>query len=473
MFDSYKNYNIVNVFCVLHIINLSDENYNKDIHSNIIINFANNFCKNDEELFKFLQFMTKFIKNNDYAFNMYNEKKAYRFLLKEVEKNNISLIEVFIKCIKESSNWSDLKIYYGLFIVSMEIYKKKTKENKNNVLFELLISTNAERKIFDTNFKYHLLNYLLKTDIYFTSEEFFKLMEENNNKYELLHNPKFNYKSPNLSTISIFKQKNTEIYCEMIINIYKKYIEQNIIELNNNLLNFLIKTNIYENFIKIYDNLLMKLLDKKPELINKDLVHILITNKNFYVLEHVLNNKYILLEEDIELIFKHGLCVDEIFDLIFANYLEKSEETFKRWFSNHKQDFEHISKFGLKIDDSYLDIFYDNYENNNHYTFDLTGKIKSLTSINPKKMEFYDSFLKIKKRSKFDEEKVEKLLKKYKKYNCKIDKICIENLLRAQYDELAEDLINKYKVDINPEKIVLLSNDYHMRKKYLELMKKK
>ena len=471
-YEKVKKYKLFSGYLTLTIITKPEYN-DKDIYFDIIVNFVNNYCNNEKELISFVKLLEKcyFF----YYFGRILNNKTFNKFAKEILKYDIPILEIFQKMLIENIN-NKISNNYCLIILlnildNFTNTKKSFTKKSYEKIMELIIKdldNNDNEKIYKLIF----IKYLLINNIYLEKSNILNFLKKQS-KYECFCNPNYKLKDRDdydyeedldeNNFNKVIKKQN-----QLVDYVFDKYLDKNIMKIDNDLIIYLLENNCISNCEKVYDNILLNFIKKNPELISKKIIDKAIEVKNFYVIIEIINNKYILDNKQVDLILEQSLCLDELFDIIFNNYLEKNRDNFEKWLKYHSYNLDYIPKFDLNIDDSYIDVFYECFDN----LTSQKNKLQEYTKINIKKIDFYDSFLKKTNRYYLDEKKINDILKKYKKINCKIDSVCIENLLKANYDQLACDLMSKHCIEMSAEKMVLFSNDFHTRKKYLEIMKK-
>ncbi len=470
-------------YCILFIL-YSDE-INEYI--NIFKDFISIYCNNEEEFIKFI----KFIKTH----NSFSFKSLFYFhtssipiekFIKEIPQD-ISIINIFIKILENDIQY-DNYCYISILNKFLEHSEARNELNyKKNC--EILVNDKVKNFFYETDcyfiFTLNLVNYLLKSNIYLSNKELYKIlniqnMECNNEKNIIFtfHYPDsipLNYKEGiNLIRLELAENTNTNTFIKkiqiLIEQIILKYLENKVIKLDNELLFLLLENNYVYDDIKLYDNILIKLISNNPKLITPEVVNKVIEETNYYLLLYVIENKYILSKNDINNILEKSICIEDLYDIIFDQYIEKTKENFSVWFAHHHDYYEHIPRFNLEIDDSYLDaIFNFNYNLDFLLKDDFTKIIKTYTKIKLKTFEFYTNLMKQKKSYKLDNDKFKKLLAKNK--NIKVDNLCIYCLLYGNYDDLVDEILGEKMInDLEPEIMVILSNKRSARAKYVKMI---
>lgn len=471
-YEKIKKYKLFSGYITLTIIT-KPEYYNKDIYNDIIINFINDYCHTESDLLTFVKLMERCFSSN-YFGRILNNKYFDKFS-DELTKYDLPILEIFQKLLTENINNKINNNYCLIILLNILDNSPKTKKSLNKKIYEKImeiITNDLDNNENEKIYKLIFIKYLLINDIHLEKSQLLNFLKQKvhrkiycNPNYKFSDRDDYDYEEDldENNFNKVIKKQN-----HLVEFVFNHYINKNILQIDLDLILYLIENNCMSNCEKVYDNILLNFIKKNPELINKKILDKALQVKNFYLIVEIINNKYILDNTQVDVILEESMCLDELFDIIFSNYLEKNRDNFIRWLKFHSSNLDYIPKFGLTIDDSYLDAFYECFDN----LKEQKSKLQEFTKININKIDFYDSFLKKTNRYYLDEKKINDLLKKYKKINCKIDSICIENLLKANYDQLAQDLMSKHNIELDAEKMVLFSNDFHIRKKYLEIMKK-
>lgn len=487
LFEQSKD---INFYFMYKILLNKDQNEMKKIYFDFIEFFVKIHCNKTEDLTEFLKFIKEpketEIENcaniileeevNNYEYDDYIDFNSLPFekFINEISKTDILILDII------TNNPND--DYYRMYYYIMKYHDGNKKEDNYMLLYDLIL------KEYDMEFKLVFLEYLIKCNILLDKKKLFDILILNKSEYFFIEpNYKENAYAKKINNLDdgydllVIEDipKENKYYSsakKSLFLVLDTYHNKKIINKDEELFKLLIENNSNIDYVKLYDDYIMNLIDSNNDLISENIMKYCISNHNFYVILHLLNKKYILSDLDINLIFENSLCIDELFDVIFTQYLEKTKENLEKWYVNHKKYYNLLDKFDLKIDDSYLDLFFGASDEliNGRLDWDLRHILYyKKYKFDKKLVKFYFEFLKKPKFGKITIDKIEKLINKTKKTKLKVNNICIENMLKAGYDdELVDEIIWYYKIPVNNERMMLLSNSYKFRKYYYDKIKK-
>ena len=328
--DDMKILNIIEKICCMKFIKFF----------NVLIEFSKekiiNLLINNENLEKIYLILHEFENEN---FKNFNDEKFKKYSLKE--KN-----EIYCEIMKKKMNLVDLNLYNLLEKLENDLNKIEYENFKINI-------ENLIKIIYENQSKKNILNYILiKLSIFYSKENYFNLILNNNNNNKISENKEI-----------LINEKNFDFYENEKKIIKKKNIFQNsnFPELlknfnNNNILSLTIENSNENYFKKILNfNFISNEFFEKLKYNKKNILHILFSgdflNKFEIIIKiienennnnnNLIENKFLPLINEIDIFSMNSL------DILLKNrneiFLEKATKILNNLFKKYNKNNNNIN----------------------------------------------------------------------------------------------------------------------------------